>query len=41
MSWEEWQKITKLMLDFHSLHPTEKEQILLMIDGYRFRRAQK
>lgn len=37
MSYEEWVKITRLILDFYSLSPEKKEQILLMIDGYRFR----
>lgn len=41
MSWEEWLKMTKLMLDFHSLGKEEKEQILLMMDGYRYRQLQR
>lgn len=34
---EEFFRMVRLLLDFHSLCKEEKETILLMIDGYRFR----
>lgn len=37
MSYEEWQRMTILMLQFYALSSEEKEQILLMIDGYKYR----
>lgn len=41
MSYEEWQKMTRLMLDFYALSPENKERIMLMIDGLRFRTRQE
>ena len=37
MSYEEWQKLTRLMLDFHSLSQEHREQVMLMIDGLKYR----
>jgi hypothetical protein len=37
MSFEEWQSITRLMLDFYALSKQQQDQILLMIDGLKYR----
>lgn len=37
MTYEEWYEITSVMAKFQQLDETEKDQILLMIDGLKFR----
>jgi hypothetical protein len=37
MNFEEWQKLTRLMLDFWALSERDKEIIFLMIDGLKYR----
>lgn len=40
INWDEYCSLTKVLLDFWSLPDNSKEQILLMIDGLKFRRTQ-
>lgn len=40
MSWEEYQKITRVLLDFYSLSPDDKETIFLLMDGLKYRMEQ-
>lgn len=37
MTWEEYVRLTRTLLDFYSLTDVQKEQIFLMIDGLKFR----
>ncbi len=38
MKYEEWRYMTRTVLNFYSLTESEKEQILLMIDGLKYRK---
>lgn len=38
ISYEEWLALTNLMLTFSGLTPAQKETMLLMIDGMKYRR---
>lgn len=37
MTWEEYQKMTKILLQFWELNKQQQEQIMLMIDGLLYR----
>lgn len=39
MTYEEWQGTTRLMLDFYSLAPAQREQVMLIMDGLKYRAA--
>lgn len=39
MSWEEYVKLTRTILNFYELSSEQQEVILLMIDGLKFRGA--
>lgn len=40
IGFNEWLDLTKTMMTFSSLDPSQKETILLMIDGMRYRMMQ-
>jgi hypothetical protein len=39
MTYEEWYAMTRLVLDFASLSEENRERILLIIDGLKYRAA--
>ena len=41
IAFNEWQDLTKTMMTFSSLEPSQKETILLMVDGMRYRMLQQ
>ena len=40
IAFKEWLDLTKTMMTFSSLEPSQKETILLMVDGMRYRMLQ-
>ena len=41
MNWEEYYKLTCTLLDFYRLDPMERQQVLLMMDGLKYRAKEK
>lgn len=41
ISFEEWLDLTRLMMTFSALDQSQKELILLMVDGCKFRMANR
>ncbi|TXG77593.1 hypothetical protein E6Q11_02370 [Candidatus Dojkabacteria bacterium] len=41
ITWEQFTQAVNLVLDFHSLPESAREQILLMMDGLKFRREKQ
>lgn len=41
MSWEEYRRLTRILLAFYALEPMDRQTILLMMDGMKYREEKK
>lgn len=37
MTWDEFKSMAETLIAFNSLHPEDRQRILLMMDGLKFR----